>query len=126
MLYIPDDQYSGTAPDIGAYQIISYSGISEITKIPNNFRLYPNYPNPFNPSTTIAYDLPEASKVKITIYNVLGREVRTLFDGSQLAGHYSIRWNGRNEQDNPVAAGIYFIRCIAGDKIQDHKMLLLK
>ena len=88
------------------------------------FILYPNYPNPFTPGTTIAYDLPVAGKVKIVIYDVLGREVQSLLDEFQAAGHYTLRWDGRNNQDNMVAAGIYIVRCTDGDKYREQKMLL--
>ncbi|RKY55696.1 MAG: hypothetical protein DRP96_12205 [Candidatus Neomarinimicrobiota bacterium] len=89
-------------------------------------RTHVNYPNPFNPSTTIAYDLPVAGKVKIVIYDILGREVRSLLDEFQAAGHYTLCWDGRNNRDNLVAAGIYIVRCAAGEKYRDQKMLLLK
>ena len=85
-----------------------------------------NYPNPFNPSTEIRYQLPEAAEVKITVYNVLGQEVQTLVRGRQEAGNYLVRWEGRNEQGQPVPSGMYFLRMKAGSFIADRKLLLLK
>ncbi len=85
-----------------------------------------NFPNPFNPSTEIRYQLPEAVEVKITVYNVLGQEVQTLVRGRQEAGNYLVRWEGRNEQGQQVPSGMYFLRMKAGRFIADRKLLLLK
>lgn len=126
LFYLPDSCYTGNAPNIGRWGVDPALGIGSQEKIPEKFMLYPNYPNPFNPSTTIAYDLPEIGSVNIAIYDVLGREVRTLVKDIQAVGHYSIRWDGRNDQESLVAGGIYFICCIAGKNVQVQKMLLLK
>ena len=100
--------------------------LQDVYVSPNNFRLYPNYPNPFNPSTTIAYDLPEVSKVKIIIYDILGREVRTLVNKSQNAGHHVISWDGKDDRGILISAGIYLVRCKAENFIQSRKMVFLK
>lgn len=99
--------------------------------LPKVFALQQNYPNPFNPSTTIKYQLPAASEVKITIYNLLGREVRTLVDAEKPAGFYSVDWDGLNEHGLEVASGIYLYRIeaksMAGEKfLQTKKLMLLK
>jgi len=85
-----------------------------------------NHPNPFNPSTEIKYQLPQLDEVRIVIYNVLGQEVRTLVDGKQEAGRYTVRWNGDNEQGYKVPSGMYFLRMKAGNFIANRKLLLLK
>ncbi len=85
-----------------------------------------NYPNPFNPSTTIEYSLPERARVTIDIYNVLGRKVRSLVDAEQAAGSYRIEWNGTDENGRSVASGVYLYRFQAGDAVQTKKMLLAK
>ena len=126
LFYLPDSCYSGTAPNIGCWGVNPALSLNPDERLPEKFVLYPNYPNPFNPSTTIAYDLPVAGKVKIVIYDILGREVRSLLDEFQAAGHYTLCWDGRNNRDNLVAAGIYIVRCAAGEKYRDQKMLLLK
>ncbi|MDP2886215.1 MAG: FlgD immunoglobulin-like domain containing protein [Ignavibacteria bacterium] len=72
-----------------------------------------NYPNPFNPSTTIKYELPKDASVKMEIYDVMGRRVKTLLDGSKSAGYYSVTWNGRNELGRDVASGVYLCRFVA-------------
>ncbi len=94
--------------------------------LPKKFALQPNYPNPFNPETTIRYDLPQASKVVLRIYNLLGQEVRTLLNGNQAAGVKSVRWDGHNNSGRPVPSGIYIYRITAGDFTSARKMVLQK
>ena len=94
--------------------------------IPAEFQLYPNYPNPFNPETQIKYVLSEQSLVKLTIYNSIGQEVRTLVDGIEPAGSYLIRWNGLNDFGQKVSSGIYFYRLSAGNFVSVKKMSMLK
>ena len=105
-------------------QITAVGGDKEIT--PTEYKLSQNYPNPFNPSTIIEYSLPEASYVSMKIYNVLGREVRTLVNGSQNAGNYQTQWNGLDNAGNKVATGMYIYRITAGNYVATKKMLLLK
>lgn len=81
--------------------------LSNSEPIPDRFHLRGNYPNPFNPTTTIRYDLPEASYVSLMIYDILGREVRTLLDSRVVAGFKSVVWNGRDDTGNSVSTGIY-------------------
>lgn len=87
----------------------------------SGYELSSNYPNPFNPSTVINYQLPEAGNVELKIYDVLGREVAVLVNGFKNAGHYSIRFDGKN-----FAAGVYIYRLKAGSFTSSRKMLLLK
>ena len=94
--------------------------------IPNIYVLYENYPNPFNPVTTLRYDLPENGHVNITIYDMLGREIKTLMDQTQDAGYRSIIWDATNEYGKPVGAGIYLYQIQAGEYMQTKKMVLLK
>ena len=97
-----------------------------IANIPDEFVLYPNYPNPFNPITHIDYGLPEASQVKLVIYDILGREVTTLINGIQEPGYRSITWHGTDSFGKNVGAGMYFYLIQAGDFRQVNKMILLK
>ncbi|MBQ84748.1 MAG: Coagulation factor protein, partial [Candidatus Marinimicrobia bacterium] len=85
-----------------------------------------NYPNPFNPITTLRYDLPENSLVNIIIYDMLGREVKTLVNTTQDAGFKSVVWNATNDHGKPVSAGVYLYQIQAGDFVQTKKMVLLK
>lgn len=95
-------------------------------KLPQTFSLHPNYPNPFNPATTISFDLPQAAQVRLEIFNILGRRVATLVDGEMPAGAHMVEWNSRNESGERVSSGVYFYRVIAGDDVLSKKMLLLK
>ena len=94
--------------------------------IPEQFSLKNPYPNPFNPVTTLSYNLPEDAMVNITIYDMMGRQVKTLVNGSQTAGYKSIQWNATNSAGQPVSAGIYLYQIQAGEFRQTKKMVLLK
>ena len=94
--------------------------------IPKASALYQNYPNPFNPVTHLSYQLHRDSKVKLTVYDVLGREVVTLVDGYQEWGYKAVTWDGRDGAGRNVASGVYFYRLIAGDFVQTRKMVLLR
>ncbi len=95
-------------------------------QLPHILVLYPNYPNPFNPVTTLRYDLPEKVLVTITIYDMLGRQVKTLMDQTQDAGYRSVIWDATNDYGKPVSAGIYLYQIQAGKYLQTKKMVLLK
>jgi len=90
------------------------------------YELSQNYPNPFNPVTTFRYDLPENSHVTITIYDMLGREVKTLINQTQDAGFKSVIWDATNDYGKPVSAGVYLYQIQAGEYISTKKMVLLK
>ncbi|MCL5019675.1 MAG: T9SS type A sorting domain-containing protein, partial [Patescibacteria group bacterium] len=93
---------------------------------PDQYALSQNYPNPFNPTTQIRYQLPEAALVQLTIYNILGQEIRRLVDVKQNAGFYSMVWDGRNNAGLSVASGVYLYRLRAGSFVQTKKMIFLK
>ncbi len=96
-------------------------------KIPGKLALYQNVPNPFNPTTVIRYDVPaEGARVSLAIYDVGGRLVRSLVDGSQTPGNKSVTWDGKDSRGNTVSSGIYFYRLRAGDKVITKKMVMLK
>jgi flagellar hook assembly protein FlgD len=88
--------------------------------------LHPNHPNPFNPVTTLQYDLPEDALVNITIYDMMGRLVSNLVSSQQNAGYKSIQWNATNNAGQPVSAGLYLYTIEAGEFRQTKKMVLLK
>jgi len=111
----------------------NYSSVVSITVlgiddelIPEVFALHQNYPNPFNPITTLRYDLPEQATVNIIIYDMLGRQVKTLLDQTQEAGFKSIIWNATNDYGKPVSAGVYLYKIQAGEFVKTKKMVLLK
>ena len=94
--------------------------------IPKDYSVNQNYPNPFNPVTRFRYDLPEDALVNITIYDMMGRVVKTLINDQQTAGYKSLHWNATNDAGSPVSAGIYLYMIQAGDFRQTKKMVLLK
>ncbi|PWB67860.1 hypothetical protein C3F09_12660, partial [candidate division GN15 bacterium] len=94
--------------------------------LPTSFRLEQNFPNPFNPSTEIRYALPHACRVKIDVFDMLGRNVRTLVDAQQTAGTHQVTFDGRARDGSALATGIYFYRIEAGIYAKTRKMLLLK
>jgi len=95
-------------------------------QIPEKFALHQNHPNPFNPVTTLRYDLPEGANVNITIYNMMGRKVSTLVSSQETAGFKSVQWNATNDKGSPVSAGLYLYTIQAGEFRQTRKMVLLK
>ena len=118
-------------PDQGAVIIplsLTVNGMSSENEslLPAEFALHQNYPNPFNPQTKIRYDLPENSMVNITVYDMLGREVKTLVNQAQDAGFKSIIWDATNDYGKAISAGIYLYQIQAGDYIHTQKMVLLK
>lgn len=96
------------------------------TELPVDFALLPNYPNPFNPATNIRFALPKDERVAIKIYDVLGREVRTLLDEPLAAGTHSRQWDGRDDANQLVASGIYLVRMQAGVFSNVRKITLTK
>jgi hypothetical protein len=103
------------------------SDIEDIGEVaPSKFRLYNNYPNPFNPSTNLKFDLPKAGVVKLYIYNVLGQKVATLYDGNLKAGQHVMTWNGQDVNGGLVATGVYFYRLETENHIAVRKMVMLK
>jgi hypothetical protein len=88
--------------------------------------LYQNSPNPFNPSTTIRYYLPEKSRVRLEIYDISGRRIASLVNGDQEKGSYIAEWNGKDEHGNPAASGIYFYKLAAGKETVSRKMVLIR
>ena len=89
--------------------------------IPTEYAMTQNYPNPFNPATRISYQLPEAGNVKITVFDISGKQIATLVNGQQNAGFYDINFDGSR-----FASGVYFYKLEAGNFVETKKMLLIK
>ncbi len=89
--------------------------------IPTEVKLYQNFPNPFNSSTTIRYELPEATHVRLSLYDILGREVSTLVNAFQQAGSYEL-----SVESEPLSSGMYFCRLVVGDRMLTNKMIIQK
>jgi len=108
------------------------TGVAGLRDIPTRFALDQNYPNPFNPATTIRFGLPSAASVRLTVYDALGREVRSLLDQEEPAGYISVTWDGTNSAGAHVASGIYFYRLQAQPAgsgqpfVELKKMILVK
>ena len=94
--------------------------------MPDFFAVSPNYPNPFNPTTTIVYQLPIASDVQLVVYDILGEKIKTIVNERLERGRYKVTWDGRNDAGLPVSSGIYMFRFEAADFTRIHKMTLLK
>ncbi|MEL1236735.1 MAG: FlgD immunoglobulin-like domain containing protein, partial [Candidatus Neomarinimicrobiota bacterium] len=88
--------------------------------------VHDNYPNPFNPITTIQYELPNHSDVKVTLFDITGRAIKEIDFGEMVPGRYAYVWDGTNEVGNLVSTGIYFFQINAGSNTDIKKMLLLK
>ena len=123
------EQYSGAWENVSksvyVYQTSS-AVLLQDEPIPSTFDLRQNYPNPFNPTTVIRYSLFKRSTVEITVFNVLGQEVKRLEDGVQAAGVYETSWDGTDRVGQPVASGVYFYQIKTGDFSETRKMMLLK
>lgn len=127
------DRYTYRARDENKFKVIvgthEYVNAEiEIIKaqLPQEFALYQNYPNPFNPQTAIPYDLARSGHVRLRIYNVLGQEVLTLFNGYAETGHYVKQWDGRDRLGNRVGSGVYIFRLEADGFVKSRKMVLVK
>jgi hypothetical protein len=94
--------------------------------LPKTFELSQNYPNPFNPTTEIRFDIPKSSSVKMVVYDIMGRVVRTLVDQKMEAGSHRISWNGRDQAGNTVSSGVYFYHISADGFAATKKMTLMK
>ncbi|MFQ5824565.1 MAG: S8 family serine peptidase [bacterium] len=107
-------------------KLASEDGSLEVVKLPTEFQLAHNFPNPFNPTTNINYDLPRESHVSLKIFNVQGQLVRTLVNEITSAGFHSVLWDGRDDSGRTLPSGAYIYQIKAGDFEQTRKMVLLK
>jgi hypothetical protein len=95
--------------------------MSDIFSLPTEVSLSKAYPNPFNPSTTISYDVPSDMNISLVVYDVRGRMVAELVNGSVDAGTYDVIWNAENQ-----SSGVYFMKLVAGNTMKTQKMMLVK
>ena len=115
------------SPLVQAYEgLAAIAGIDDDVVVPKAFSLKGNYPNPFNPSTNIAFNLDVRSDVTVTVYSLLGAEVATLHNGIMQPGLQSVKWNGNDSHGAQVASGVYVYRVEAQDRALTGKMMLLK
>lgn len=111
--------------DVWSFTTVT-TGIDKEEKIPKTYTLNQNYPNPFNPETTIRFQLPELTKVELEIFNILGEKIYTIVKEQKNAGYYQVKWDGRNDFDIQVPAGIYLYRLRTDKFVQIKRMLFLK
>ena len=95
-------------------------------QIPVAYALHQNYPNPFNPVTNLRYDLPEDAMVNITIFDMMGKVVRTMLNEEQSAGFKVLQWNGSNNNGQPVSSGLYIYTITTDNFSKTRKMILMK
>ena len=121
---IPRDQHLSVA----SYWVntVTSEVVSDESLIPKQFALHNNYPNPFNPTTQIAVDLPEAAATEITVWNIIGQKVATLHSGDLNAGHHIVNFDGQDDNGQQLTSGMYLYRVTAGKYNAIKKMTLLK
>ena len=118
---------SGNAVGVDISQLGTYAvfeGASDL--LPRTTMLYPGYPNPFNPSTTIRFDLAAAGNVKLAVYNILGEEVRVLINGPMTAGAHQVRWDGSDDRDRSLSSGVYIVRLQSGQGSHAVKLAMIR
>ena len=115
------DTRNATTPDIGADEFDGIVGVEDEEKLPTEFALEQNFPNPFNPGTTFRYSIPTQSKVVIKVYDILGNEIALLMDEEKSVGTYELTWNAAS-----LPSGVYFYQLKAGEYVITKKMILLK
>ncbi len=130
---IPGMTYEYRLSDVSYSGVVERHNIVKITvnkedylAIPETFTLKDAYPNPFNPTTTISYTLPELTQVRLSVFDIRGQEVMTLQDKVKSPGNYQVQWNGLDHSGNHVSTGVYFCRLDAGDYSKTIKMVYLK
>ena len=106
-----------------AYDVVS---TSQESIMPQDYEVFPAYPNPFNPVTKIGYYLPNEGYVNITIYDTMGRKIKELQSGIQKPGYSKVQWNATNNKGQPVSAGVYLYQINIDGKMDTKKIVLLK
>lgn len=105
---------------------ITGAGLRPAFKVPAEFKLYDNYPNPFNPATNLQYDIPQNGRVSLEIFTLCGKKITTLVDEKKQAGKYRVEWNGLDRQGRTAASGIYLVRLQYGNYTAAKKVILIK
>ena len=121
LVNMTEEEYYGTAPDMGAFESQYTVGIDPLSIFPSTFSLNPAYPNPFNPTTVISYQLSVSSTVTLCVYDITGRLVETLVDGITEPGTYTVKWDASG-----YSSGVYFVQMVAGKFVETQKVLLMK
>ena len=122
-LYYNCEFHASMTGDITVNTAVSVNGTDPL---PHTFALEQNFPNPFNPVTTIQYRLPKRTQVELAVYDIAGKKLRTLINATQRGGLQTVTWDGKDEHGRMVAAGVYFYHLKAGGYTESRKMVLLK
>jgi hypothetical protein len=107
-------------------QVSNKKSAGSVKLLPEHYSLHAPYPNPFNPSVHLRYNIPVPGRVTIDIYNILGQRIRRLTDDFKQAGLYTARWNGQYSTGQPAASGVYFIQLQSGSFNATRKVLMVK
>lgn len=111
----------GTWSNVWSFYITPTSVLLSSSEIPKEYKMFNNYPNPFNPATKVRFDLPKSSEVKITVFDVTGKEAAVLVNETLQAGSYQTEWNAA-----AFPSGVYFYRIQAGDFSETKRMILVR
>jgi len=125
MLVFSPDEHQGTVTDPFTMNQTRLA-LGDIDFIPETYMLSQNYPNPFNPTTIIGFGLPEQCQVVVSIYNILGQEVKTLIQGIQMPGYYQLVWDGTDKTGKVQASGMYIVRMQTKEYTKTRKMVLIR
>jgi flagellar hook assembly protein FlgD len=106
--------------------VVDSEGVGVEEVIPEGFKVHSPYPNPFNPSTAIRYELPNNSHVEVVVYDILGRKVKIIEDSYTSAGVHEVVWNGIDNNGEEVSSGVYLFKVKAGEFIKQGKMVLVR
>ncbi|MDZ7722031.1 MAG: T9SS type A sorting domain-containing protein [candidate division KSB1 bacterium] len=110
----------------GPIEVMISTDVVDAQHAPEDYRLYSNFPNPFNPVTLIRYDLPLSGYTELTIFDMTGRKIKSLVSAHQSAGQHVVRWDATDQMNEPVSSGVYIYRLQAGKEIKSRKMMLLR
>lgn len=128
----PNGSWRTGQPDPGISSAVTNPGnplsteVKDFAVVPSSYRLLNNYPNPFNPTTKIAFEIPQSENVSLKIYNIKGELIRTVINENLPAGHFEKVWDGKNDFGREVSSGIYFYRLTAGKFDRSARMMLMK
>jgi hypothetical protein len=125
-IYADGGQLKESVPQLAGFEVALPGSDPGGNGLPTKYDLFQNAPNPFNPSTSISFDLPKATQVRMEVLNVLGQKVKTLVNDFREAGTQTVIWDGTNNSGSSVASGMYFYRISAGDYSATKKMMMLK
>jgi hypothetical protein len=130
----PNGEWTPGSDAPGDFSLVTHPGdatdfpvsVKQLAEIPNDYMLSNNYPNPFNPTTSITFSIPENSDVLLEVYNSLGERVRMLVNDNYSSGSYSTIWNGRDDFGYEVNSGVYIYRIVAANFVDSKRMILMK